>query len=263
MSGVSTRRYHALLLVARHPPQDRIVLVNHLSEWLDTSQGPVFLSSARGHGPPEDGYRHCVGFVARPAAEWRYEVDGMTMTRTIVCARGRDAVVVRWQITGRHRKAVRLFVRPMLTVRPADAVVSATDAISSSFENDGGRVSWQPRSTFPRVFVWGARDYDHSPAWRRGVDYSIDRERGEPADEDWWSPGTLSVVVAPDAPAFLAFTTEDDVFVDAAASFERELDRRLASNKPARSTGSLGRLHDALIAGAESYIVEVDDRVAL
>ncbi|MEO8796622.1 MAG: glycogen debranching enzyme N-terminal domain-containing protein, partial [Polyangiaceae bacterium] len=35
-AGLPTRRFHALLLVARHPPHDRIVLVNHLTEIVET-----------------------------------------------------------------------------------------------------------------------------------------------------------------------------------------------------------------------------------
>jgi hypothetical protein len=30
IAGVNTRRYHALLLTARKPPSERVVLVNHL-----------------------------------------------------------------------------------------------------------------------------------------------------------------------------------------------------------------------------------------
>ena len=35
VAGANTRRYHALLLVARHPPVDRVTLVNHLEESIE------------------------------------------------------------------------------------------------------------------------------------------------------------------------------------------------------------------------------------
>ena len=35
-----TRRYHALLLVARTPPSDRVVLVNGFEAWVDAPSAP-------------------------------------------------------------------------------------------------------------------------------------------------------------------------------------------------------------------------------
>ncbi|TPW03516.1 MAG: putative glycogen debranching enzyme (archaeal type), partial [bacterium] len=35
VAGPNTRRYHGLLLIARRPPVDRMVLVNHLEESLE------------------------------------------------------------------------------------------------------------------------------------------------------------------------------------------------------------------------------------
>ena len=38
VAGPNTRRYHALLLVARKPPAERLVLVNHIEERLDIAR---------------------------------------------------------------------------------------------------------------------------------------------------------------------------------------------------------------------------------
>ena len=47
VSGVRTRRYHALLLTATTPPTGRVVLVNGFDAWLETPGGRVALSSQR------------------------------------------------------------------------------------------------------------------------------------------------------------------------------------------------------------------------
>src|SRR5271169_3910108 len=44
-SGIRTRRYHSLLLVATTPPTGRLVLVNGLDAWVETSGGKFQLSS--------------------------------------------------------------------------------------------------------------------------------------------------------------------------------------------------------------------------
>src|SRR5262245_15783630 len=56
VSGVRTRRYHALLLTAATPPTGRFVLVNGLEACLETPGGAVALSSQR-YGP-EPGIVH-------------------------------------------------------------------------------------------------------------------------------------------------------------------------------------------------------------
>jgi glycogen debranching enzyme len=46
VSGIRTRRYHALLLAATTPPTGRMVLVNGIEAWLETG-GRVALSARR------------------------------------------------------------------------------------------------------------------------------------------------------------------------------------------------------------------------
>ena len=45
VSGIRTRRYHALLLAATTPPTGRFVLVNGLESWVESPAGRFALSS--------------------------------------------------------------------------------------------------------------------------------------------------------------------------------------------------------------------------
>ena len=47
VSGIRTRRYHALLLTATTPPAGRMVLVNGFDAWVETPRGPFAISSQR------------------------------------------------------------------------------------------------------------------------------------------------------------------------------------------------------------------------
>src|SRR5439155_557566 len=57
MSGIRTRRYHALLLAATKPPAGRLVLVNGFDAWVETAAGTYALSSQL---YPPDWYRNFV-----------------------------------------------------------------------------------------------------------------------------------------------------------------------------------------------------------
>ena len=50
VSGIRTRRYHALLLTATTPPAGRMVLVNGFDAWVETPSGTFAISSQR-YGP--------------------------------------------------------------------------------------------------------------------------------------------------------------------------------------------------------------------
>jgi predicted glycogen debranching enzyme len=62
VAGPNTRRYHALLLIARNPPVDRFVLVNHLDETVKIGGQSVSLSANCYPGAVHpDGYQRCIG----------------------------------------------------------------------------------------------------------------------------------------------------------------------------------------------------------
>src|SRR5689334_14886597 len=50
VSGVRTRRYHGLLLMATTPPTGRMMLVNGFDAWVETAAGRQAISSQR-YGP--------------------------------------------------------------------------------------------------------------------------------------------------------------------------------------------------------------------
>jgi predicted glycogen debranching enzyme len=259
-SGLPTRCTQGLLLVAAHAPHDRVMLVNHLSEWVETPEGLVALSTLGAAEAAEDGYRRCAEFRIRPWPEWRYDLGAVAIVRSIVCPRGRDAVIVRWQMLG-DGPGLRLLLKPMLTGRPDHAVVGADAPLQTTFSREDAGVSWRPRSELPAIHARGEFEYRHDPGWMRGIAYPIDRERGEPSREDWWSPGTLSVRMTPDRAAVLTFTVEPNASEDGAACFEAELDRRRANRRALRLTGD--RLYDQLQSTAETFTVEVGDRAAV
>src|SRR6185295_1579382 len=75
-SGIRTRRYHALLLAARRPPADRVVLVNGLEAWLEHGGERVALSSQL-YAPDviyPDGVTHVRSFESEPWPRWRFEI---------------------------------------------------------------------------------------------------------------------------------------------------------------------------------------------
>ena len=250
----NTRRYHALLLVAQHPPHDRVVLVNQLAERLETSAGKAELSSYPLDLDAPAPRASTVAFSARPVPRWEYDALGVRIVRTVVCPRGRNIVIVRWLLLGAPGATARLQVRPMLTGRVDHDVTSADDAIATGASVESGRVRWKPRADMPAIVAFGPSPYRHAPSWRRGIEYPIDHERGEAWREDWWSPGEFTIELKAGVPTSLAFGTEEDDALEVERLVTDELARRSASATALPPSGN--RLFDELRISAESYFVE-------
>src|SRR5437016_12329376 len=77
VSGIRSRRYHALLLTATTPPAGRMVLVNGVDAWVETPDGTVALSWQR-YGPDvihPDGATRIESFEYEPWPRRRYKTD--------------------------------------------------------------------------------------------------------------------------------------------------------------------------------------------
>ena len=86
-AGIRTRRYHALLLTAMTPPNNRVVLVNGYDAWLETSTG---LDAFRQRYTPDvihpDGAQRIESFEPHPWPRWIYRVeDGTRIEHELFC----------------------------------------------------------------------------------------------------------------------------------------------------------------------------------
>src|SRR5437660_42768 len=79
VSGLRTRRYHALLCSALTPPTGRHVLVNGIDAFVETEGGRFALSSQKYAGDviSPDGRAHVVAFTNEPWPTWTFRLaDG-------------------------------------------------------------------------------------------------------------------------------------------------------------------------------------------
>lgn len=209
VAGANTRRYHALLLVARHPPVDRVALVNHVEESIEIGGDTCPLSTnVYGGAVHPEGYQYCERFSDVPWPTWRFACRGIRLERELVCPHGRDLVILRWRLLDDASPAVVLRVRPMLTGRDFHATHQENAALRSEATITEGQVVWQPYEGLPPVRAQHNGQYHHRPDWYRRIHYPVDRERGLEHVEDWWSPGECLFTLTPGTTAELVFTTE-------------------------------------------------------
>ncbi len=193
VSGMRTRRYHALLLTAVTPPTGRFVLVNGFDAWVDTPAGTFALSSQL-YSPDvvhPDGARRIESFAVEPWPRWCFLLeDGTRIEQEIFARHDAPIVALSWRLTEPH-VGVTLSLRPFLSGRDYHALHHENLAFRFDAEVQDGRVIWHPYPDVPGIIAFSNGTYTHQPDWYRNFLYKEEQARGLDHTEDLATPGTF------------------------------------------------------------------------
>ena len=253
VTGIRTRRYHALLLTATTPPTGRMVLVNGFDAWVETGGGRFDLSS-QWYAPGVlggTGDAHIDSFAPVPWPTWVFKFAGGTEIRQeILVTDGAPVTSLTWTLLSRG-KAAKLSVRPFLSGRDYHALHRSNPAFRFEALVSPGRVTWQPYGDVPGVTALSNGGYVHEPHWYNNFLYEAERERGLDCEEDLAAPGIFSWPLD-SAQASLIFTTSDCALGTLRQSGALELSAAIAERERDRRAAFASRLH----ASADDYIVD-------
>jgi predicted glycogen debranching enzyme len=196
VSGIRTRRYHALLLSATIPPTGRMALVNGFDAWVEMGDERIALTSQR-YAPDvvaADGASRITAFTREPWPTWTFTLpSGARVVQEIFVPHGRAATAVSWcLVEADGSKPVRLVVRPFLSGRDYHSLHHENAACRTDARVDGDTVRWQPYDGVPQVVSLSNARYQPDAAWYRNFLYAAETERGLDDREDLLSPGTLT-----------------------------------------------------------------------
>ena len=206
-SGMRTRRYHALLLVATTPPTGRVVLVNGLEARVDTPAGRYAISSQR-YAPDvvhPDGAHRIESFTNDPWPRWVYRLeDGTIVEQEILVQHDSPITAIRWRLRD-PKPGVTLSIRPLLSGRDYHSTHHENPGFAFGADVAGQRVTWRPYPGIPDIVAISNGTYAHEPDWFRNFQYDEERLRGLDSQEDLASPGTIAFDM--NRPAALVLTT--------------------------------------------------------
>ncbi|MGH8046503.1 MAG: amylo-alpha-1,6-glucosidase [Chthoniobacterales bacterium] len=233
VSGIRTRRYHALLLAATTPPAGRMTLVNGLDAWVTIGDATTFLSTQR-YAPDvlhPNGVEQLKGFTTDPWPRWTYRInDTLRVEQELFVPHGSAAVVLRWKLVGESCNPASLFVRPFFSSRDFHGTHHENGAFNFAASIAGDVVAWHPYDGVPGVTARSNGRYESQPDWYRNFAYSEERARELDFIEDLAAPGVFEFAMST-KPAELIFAAEghESIFENETAEIaERELARREA-----------------------------------
>jgi len=251
VSGIRTRRYHALLLTATTPPAGRMVLVNGFDAWVETSDGTFAISSQR-YTPDvvhPNGASRIESFEYEPWPRWRYRVtDEVIIEQEIFVPRGQSAVMISWKLVNADSTPVKLKVRPFFSGRDFHSAHHENGSFRFQIHVSGERATCRPYDNVPAIVSFSNGQYTHEPTWYRNFLYTEEQARGLDATEDLASPGVLTFSISKN-PAVLMLAAEGHAITDI-ESIEAHY-AQLRTNEQHRRENFRTRLERA----ADAYLV--------
>jgi len=252
VSGIRTRRYHALLLTATTPPAGRMVLVNGFDAWVETPAQTFDISSQR-YAPDvvhPNGSSFIESFEYQPWPRWQYRLtDDLIIEQEIFVPRGQSAVMLSWKAIGGASTSVKLKVRPFFSGRDFHSTHHENNAFQFAAELKNARVTFRSYDGVPAVAAFFNGEYTHEPTWYRNFLYVEEQARGLDAIEDLASPGVLTFSVSKN-PAVLMLGAEGHAITDIGSIEGRYA--RVRSNELSRR----GNFPSPLERAGDSYLVK-------
>jgi predicted glycogen debranching enzyme len=191
VSGLRTRRYHGLLVVATRPPAGRMLGLAALDPVLvagDRRERLAVHEWAGGTVDPQGHLRLATFELADGLPRWRWEIGDVILERELAAAHGRAAVSVVHRLV-RAPGPVRLQLSALGTWRDAHGERFADGA--PDVENvDGGFV-------FEGAYHVRGPGFAAAGEWYRGVRYREEAARGLPDCEDLWHAGSFAADLQP------------------------------------------------------------------
>ena len=216
VSGIRTRRYHALLLTATAPPAGRMVLANGFDAWVETPRGTFAISSQR-YGPDvihPDGASRIESFEYEPWPRWRYKIgNDLVIEQEFFVPKEQSAIFISWKLVSQSDADLKLKVRPFLSGRDFHSTHHENGSFKFVAEQNGQRVTFRSYDGAPSAIAYSNGRYTHEPTWYRNFLYSEELARGLDAIEDLASPGVFEFLLS-QKPAVLMLAAEGHAITD-------------------------------------------------
>ncbi|MEY2489052.1 MAG: hypothetical protein QOC70_994 [Verrucomicrobiota bacterium] len=215
VSGAITRKHHGILVAALPAPLGRVVMWNHVSEFLRFEDGEVVsLGAEERAGGQLDlkGAEYLREFRLEDGLPvWIYHVRDLVIEKRVLLPHLQNTVHVSYQIVG-HGKAPRLELRPAFHFRHHEASVDLPlgepyklTAVNERYEIASSRRKLPPL----RMRLHGpASAFTISPSKIPQVVYRTEQARGYAHEGELWSPGFFQVDLADQSTATLIGSTE-------------------------------------------------------
>jgi predicted glycogen debranching enzyme len=191
VSGLRTRRYHGLLVVATRPPGGRMLGLASIDPVLIIGERRIPLAVhewASGAIDPS-GHLHLESFELDDGLpRWRWTIGDVAIEREIAMDHGRASVAVIHRLI-RAPGSVGLELHPLCTWRDVHGERFAAGPPAVGMATDG--------FVFEGAYRVAGTGYVSGGEWYHGGHYRVETERGLSDNEDLWHAGHFATKLEP------------------------------------------------------------------
>jgi len=213
ISGSVTWRYHGLLIAALPAPFGRMVMLNHLGEYLCFSDGRRLQIGGEEPSQPDGAAvtNHITEFrLENGLPTWRYEAEGVVLEKYVLFLHGQNTVHVHYRLLSKQ-ESVTLELRPSVHFRGHGEAVNSGAHEEYHLVLTGTRYEVHQENLLPRLRMVLHADratFTYDGSTRREIHYQKEADRGYQARGSLWSPGYFSFTLHPRRDGTLIASTE-------------------------------------------------------
>ena len=270
ISGSVSRRYHGLLVAALPAPFGRVVMLNHLAEYLRLPDGRVLQFGGEEPAGTEGSEESPVHYVREFRLEdglpiWRFDVEGVVVEKRLMLVHMQNTAYISYRLIA-GPECVRFHVRPSLHFRGHENDVSAALQTDYALTIHGRRYEVAPpESPYPLRFFMDDEQgtFTHEGGRLRELTYQVEADRGYHSRGVLWSPGYFGADLRPNLPFTLIASTESwssILALEPQTALTAETERRhrlLAMAPPQAQAGPAAEL----VLAADQFIITPAGRV--
>ena len=272
ISGLVSRRYHGLLVAALPAPLGRVVMLNHLAEFLRLPDGrrlPVGGEETCRCDAPAEVPHYVKEFrLENGLPVWCFDVEGHIVEKAVLLLHGQNTVQITYRLMS-EQESVSLEIVPSVHFRPHENDVGGPlEGYTLSIHEHRFEVQGPAKYPPLRLAVQDVpAAFTHEEGRTDEIGYQMEADRGYHSRGLLWIPGCFVVELRPQRPATLVASTEPASAMLAlspseAFAAERERRRRLVTDAHPQAQKDEAA---ELVLAADQFIItpagRVDDAV--
>jgi predicted glycogen debranching enzyme len=221
--GINTRKYHALLVAALHPPGDRIVCLSKLDEDVFVGNDVYRLGASDFHDViyPQ-GYRLIKQFSIAPYPKYTFDLGSVNIDKTIFMPKNKNAVSAIYRVNNKNTFEAKVRIYPLLTCRYFHTVVDRRKKSLDFTQKSSSTKEFEAIFKHPHASILCRStdgEFKEKINWVDRLYYRDEAERAESSTDDCFQPGYFELQV----PAML----EMEFAVTAALGHETQTAREI------------------------------------
>ena len=229
--GCNTRKYHGLLVspVKQHENR-RFVFLSSLDETIIQHNSEFNLGIHKYTGSVYDpkGHKYIVDFQSDIVAGTLYQVGGVQLSKESLLVDQKEQILLRYTLCDAH-SPTKLRFRPFLAFRDMHSLTCANLAAYTYATPVKNGVSVQMYPSLPALYMQFSKAVEFIPVpdWFRGVEYTVEQERGYDYSEDLFVPGYFETDIEKGESIIFSASLQEENPTGFKRHFTTQFERRL------------------------------------